>query len=161
MYVAARLDHPQANSLIAAGTTRDDPKGSGDERFGIQISSGRDHPFGLPTYYEVLVNPKGVIYDALINEPIYWAGYHHRGRSESWDAQGLECKTVIRADGWSVEMAIPFSAIPEWKEKPPKMTRIQLVRHKRGKEPEKSIWWPTLAESYEHLIERFPLIWFD
>jgi len=161
LYVAAQLSHPAPAAAPAAATERDDPKGAEDERFGLHISSGRDYPFGLPSYYEILANPNGVLSDAVVVEPVFVGNYHHRARCDAWNAAGVECRTAKTADGWSIEIAAPYSAIPEWKDGPPRMTRIQLVRHKRGKDREDSIWWPTLAFSWEHPIDRFPVVWLE
>ncbi len=97
LFIAARLAEATPDQLVANAAERDDPAGTGDDLFGIQIDSGRGFPLGLPSYYEILVNSRGQILDSLKYEPIFWDGYHHSAECEAWDAEGLKAAAQV---GW-------------------------------------------------------------
>ncbi len=63
-----------------------------------EIHHGRDY------YYTIAVNPKGVIWDSYFDP--YLDGFFF----SSWNSN-TKVATTRRGDGWTVEMAIPFSSL--------------------------------------------------
>ena len=49
-------------------------------------------------YYQLALNPEGVMYSAL-------------GMDTSWEPENVQVKTAIKADRWTLDIAIPFKSL--------------------------------------------------
>ncbi|MBD3237316.1 MAG: hypothetical protein GF330_11470 [Candidatus Eisenbacteria bacterium] len=96
LYVAARL-HDAAPESIACNLGRRDTWPSSDWVF-VNLDTFNDDRNG----YSFSVNPAGVIGDATI--------FNDGWTDDSWDPI-WDCATRIDAQGWAVEMRIPFSQL--------------------------------------------------
>ena len=94
LYIFARLHEPDMGSLKAKVKAHDGPVWKDDclEVFLQPPGEG---------YYHIVVNSKGVTYDCW-NRP--------SGAEVSWNP-GLKVATSSEEDSWTVEMAVPFSAL--------------------------------------------------
>lgn len=96
IYLAAKLFDSQPDSIDAALSRKD--KNFLSDRFGFYIDPYSDKKTG----YFFVVNAGGSVMDGVL--------FDDGGDDESWDGV-WESKAIIDADGWSVEMRIPFSQL--------------------------------------------------
>lgn len=111
LYVAAELEEPH----VWAKITQRDEVIFYDNDFEVFIDPDDD----THGYYELEVNAFGTAWDLLLPQP-----YRDGGPAiDSWDIQGLMVGTDIRGtinnpndidEGWTVEIAIPFSVLEEY-----------------------------------------------
>jgi hypothetical protein len=157
-YLFLRFDCDDRD-IWATYTNRDDPLFD-EEVVELFISPGAETPID---YYEIEVNPSGVIFDARINNP------RNGQRSAmtidtSWNP-AVVCTT--RRDSarhiWSATITLPWDAIAGhggigryWRAN---LTRIERPR---GKPPEFSCWSATLTQPADfHIPARFALLEVD
>jgi hypothetical protein len=110
LFVAAELREPE---LWGTLTTRDTVLYTENDFEVFLDPDGDTH-----NYYELEINVLGTVWDLMLNMP-----YRDRGRAIStWDIRGLESAVDVRGtvnqpgdedDGWSVELALPWSAFTE------------------------------------------------
>lgn len=138
--------------------------------------TGRDDPlyeeevveaFLCPTgdlthYIEIEVSPRNTVFDACIHSPDL-----HRNAMQvdkEWNLEGLSTAVSVRGtldrrddvdQGWSAEIAIPFSGLPgaappvrgsEW--------RANFYRIDRAEPPEFTAWSPTLQVPADFHVPR-------
>ncbi len=174
LYIAAELEEPDVR---ASFTTRD-------------TSIWRENAFELfidPTgdthnYYEFQINARETRWDLLLTKP-----YRDGGRSLSaWDIRGLKMATDVQGtlndpsdedEGWTVELALPWSVLEEAAPggRPPQdgeqwrlnLTRMQwpvsvvdgqYVQDSTGNE---SIAWSPHGERGYHTPERWGIVQFS
>ncbi len=117
------------------------------------------------SYYELEINALGTEFDLFLDRP-----YSRKGRANvEWDMEGL--RTAVRLDGtlndpsdedagWSVEIAIPWSALrppgaaPEAAVRPPRPGDTWRVNFSR-------VQWPLEIVDGEYRKEREPRDWSD
>ncbi|HEX7091744.1 MAG TPA: DUF5916 domain-containing protein, partial [Longimicrobiales bacterium] len=97
LYVGAML-HDSVG--VASRLGRRDAYMEDSDWFSIALDTHHDHL----TAVRLMVNPAGVRSDETL------AGGDEDGGDESWDPV-WEARTAVMADGWSVEMRIPFSQL--------------------------------------------------
>ena len=99
------------------------------------------HSDGRP-YYNIEINAIETVYDAFSVEYAF-AGHTHRWKC--WDCKGLKKAVTVRGtcnhrwdedEGWSLEVAIPFNALPSL----------------RGKTPSKDDTWTFLLGRYNYSV---------
>lgn len=110
LYIAAQLDEPD---LWATITTRDAVIFQ-DHDFEVFLDPGGD----THEYYELEVNALGTVFDLFLAQP-----YRDGGPAlHAWDIAGLRVGVDLRGtlnrpgdrdDGWTVELAIPWSVLRE------------------------------------------------
>jgi len=90
IYIAYQNPEPRMKDLLAEVTERDGNVWTDDS-----IEVFFDPTGGQASYYQFIVNAKGVLYDG-------------QGRSGDWDSEA-EAKAAVSDDGWTVELAVPLS----------------------------------------------------
>jgi VanZ family protein len=129
-------------------------------------------------YLEIEINPAGAIYDLIVKNqvPIPGEPYSWFQGDPSWDAEGLEkaihvegtlgsAKSLLDNDKmWTVEIKIPFSALPASMSPPSSETRWRAnfyrIDRPRGKNGEYSCWSPSMSPSF-HQVQRFGTLIFS
>ena len=73
-----------------------------------------------PRYWEIVVGAQGQLFDALHTK--LWNEWGPEKGGEKHDAPGLQYAVATRpgGGGYSVEIAVPFSALPGWEKRTPK-----------------------------------------
>jgi len=108
----------------------------------VFLAGGADVP---TRYFEIEVNPLGVLFDALVLNP---DGRRATMRVDtSWNPPGLLARVVRDAPaGWSAEIVLPWAdCFPDGT---PSLLRANFFRieRPRGRPDEFSCWSPTLAD---------------
>jgi hypothetical protein len=146
-------------------TDRDDPLYD-EEVVEVFISPTGD----LREYYEFEVSPRDVVFDARVLSPDL-----HRATMRvdtDWNCPGLRTAVQVRGtlddrddhdQGWSVELAIPFTAFPEASAPRPGVEwRANFYRIERGETAEFTAWSPTFERPANfHVPERFGVLRFE
>jgi cellulose/xylan binding protein with CBM9 domain len=132
LYIAIRCEEPHIQNLNSAGEKRDDYLFAGDvvEIF-IRPSEKQAR------FYQFAVNPKGVIWDAL-----------HADSVQSEYNAGWKSAAHVGADFWSVEAAIPWTAMRMATPKPGDQFRANLGRE-RSPVKEWTLWSPSIFHFLE------------
>ena len=91
LYFAFDCSEPDMDRLLVAGQKRDDAVWQGDT---VEVFLDPAHEQKADGYYHIAVNPAGVTMDTGKGDP-------------KWDPD-LKVATTKRADGWTVELAVPF-----------------------------------------------------
>ncbi len=94
VYFAFDCAEGRMDQLKAFGSKRDDPVWQGDT---VEIFLDPHHRQDVKDYYHIAVNPAGVVMDT------------HGGKA-SWNPP-IQVATARTATGWTVEVAIPYSAL--------------------------------------------------
>ena len=137
---------------IAISTTENDEAGIwSDDNIQIFIDPAPD-PKG--EYYHISVNPIGAMYDQKADGDFAEKRWGNRsGRGIEWSSDGI-FDTDIRGNFWSVEAAIPFSAMEADPGKGD-VWRFNLYRVEQYRE-EHTYWSPTYnLEDWPHVPSRF------
>ncbi len=92
LYIAAICEEPHPEGLVKSVTWRDGPV-YGDDSIEVFLDANHDHK----TYFHFVVNCIGVKFDEQVMD-------------KSWDAE-WEAAARIGKSEWTLEMAIPFSAL--------------------------------------------------
>ncbi|WP_044103017.1 DUF5916 domain-containing protein [Neolewinella persica] len=121
-YIGASLHDASPDSILMELTERDDLGNT--DWFGISLDPYNSGQNG----FAFLATPANVQYDAQ---------YSTDGEDENWDAV-WQSKSVVTADGWSVEIFVPYSAIRFPKTSVQDWT-INFVRNVQ-RNGEKSFW---------------------
>ena len=138
LYIGWKLYDPEPDKIVARLARRDDQVES--DFVSVRIDSYHDHQ----TAFEFTVNAAGVRTDIL---------QFNDGTDEdaSWDVV-WQTETAITADGWSVEMKIPFKVlrfsedeIQEW--------GMQLVRYISRKH--ETQYWAFIRKSESGWVSKF------
>ena len=103
LYIAARLDGPGRGALRADATNRDGGVRS-DDCLELFLAPRHAPPLQLQRQYErryfnLTVNASGTQRDAIGYQGVAWWNGH-------WSA-----RTSVRADGWTVEIRVPFKTL--------------------------------------------------
>ena len=126
LYVGA-MAHDDPDALIVSDLSRDFSSRAGDA-FGMTVDSFLDRRNG----YEFMTNPAGAKFDAQI---------FNEGREYNFHWDGVwHVRTRTVADGWQVEMAIPFKTL-RFRASPEQSFGINFLRRVRRLN-EDSYWSP-------------------
>ena len=157
LYVAAELEEPHLWATLADR----DAIVYREHDFEVFLDPDGD---GL-AYYELEINALGTEFDLFLDKP-----YRRKGKADiAWDIEGL--RTAVQLDGtlndpsdqdtgWSVEIAIPWSAL-----RPPGASADAAVAAPRPGD----VWrvnfsrvqWPLAVADGEYRKEREPVDWSD
>lgn len=96
LYIAARLKDSHPDSIVARLARRDNEVGS--DEFIVGIDSYHDHRNG----FFFAISAAGTLRDGIL--------YNDDWSDNTWDGV-WEARRQLTADGWSVEMRIPFSQL--------------------------------------------------
>jgi hypothetical protein len=143
--------------ITAKFRRRDEPLYSSDDVVEVFLDAAGD----LKHYAEVIVNPKGVLFDAyqVTNE----AGDAPSISLLDWDMKACRVAAWIdrKAGVWTVELAVPFSSFP-WQLSPPKggsVWRAAVTRYDRPDPPSGELqhyaWSPPYRRGWPHVVGRF------
>jgi hypothetical protein len=121
------------SKVIARLSRRD--RASSSDLVSVYLDPYLDHTTG----YNFQVNPLGVLLDSYM--------YNDGDRDDNWDAV-WEAQTYRDADGWYVEMKIPFSAI-RYRTAPSMTWGLDVYRTMQGR-GEESAWvtWDRAAKGF-------------
>lgn len=97
LYFGFDCQEPQTDALVANATERDGPVWQ-DDSVELFLDTNRD----LRTYYQIIVNPKGVIFDQDTGAP----GLAGR----EWDGP-ITAATQVLPDRWLAEVKLEFSGL--------------------------------------------------
>jgi hypothetical protein len=157
----------QDQDVVAKGRRRDEPLYATDD----VVEAFLDPVGDLRHYAEVIVNPRGVLFDAyqVTNE----AGDAPAISLLDWDMRDVKVAVRVQgsvrepnepkaaATGWTVELAVPFSSFP-WQVKPPEegsVWRAALTRYDRPDPAEGDLqhyaWSPPYRQGWPHIVDRF------
>ncbi|MHC4716773.1 MAG: sugar-binding protein, partial [Planctomycetota bacterium] len=112
VYFAFDCAEPEMARLTTAGTKRDDPVWQGDT---VEIFLDPHHRQDK-NYYHVAINPAGVVMDT-------------RGGDASWNPP-IRVRTARTAVGWTVEAAIPLSALGVKGGRVPEVWGVNMTRYR-------------------------------
>ncbi len=91
------MAEPAPQSLVRNITARDDSNAWWNDNIEIYIdATGK----AGGQYYQWIINPNGIILDG-------------RGEDASWNPEGVQAKSFVGEDFWSMEVFIPYSVFPE------------------------------------------------
>ncbi len=111
LYLAFRCQEPSPQKLKRAARKRDDRVFLDDS-----VEVMLDPAANGKTYYQIVVNTAGVIYDG-------------EKFDKSVDLEGVEIGTQVGKDAWSAEIAIPWSEIGQ--DGPPEQIKFLLCRNRQ------------------------------
>lgn len=120
-------------------TRRDEPLWR-EEAVEVFLAAGSETP---RSYFELELSPRGVLFDARIDNP---HGDRNDFRADpSWDCAGIGFRVgrLERADDWWVALAIPFEALGLAEAPPTLRANFFRIERPRDREPEFSCWRPT------------------
>jgi hypothetical protein len=135
---------------------RDDPIYE-EEAVEVFLAPGGEDPV---RYFEFEVSPRGVLFDAVVDNPTSRRG--DMTADASWDCAGLRWSAgagAVREDWWAV-LSIPWSGLLPGGD-PPRLWRANFYRIERPRdgEPEFSCWSPTLTSPADfHRPARFGVL---
>ena len=141
--------------VVAKCTKRDQPLYATDD----VVEAFLDPEGALRHYAEVIVNPRGVLFDAyqVTNE----AGDAPAVSLLDWDMKGCRAAASRTKDGWAVELAVPFSCFP-WQVQAPKegtVWRAAFTRYDRPDPKDGELqhyaWSPPYRRGWPHVVARF------
>lgn len=141
--------------VVARCTKRDQPLYAADD----VVEAFLDPEGTLRHYAEIIVNPRGVLFDAyqVTNE----AGDAPAVSLLDWDIKGGRAAAGRTKDGWSVEVAVPFTCFP-WQVQAPKegtVWRAAFTRYDRPDPKDGELlhyaWSPPYRRGWPHVVARF------
>lgn len=143
LYLSVRCDEPALSSLAAAGQVKDDAVWNGDS-VDVFLAAGNRKPFR-----HLIINPANVVWDAI-----------QTSASDIDLAWSAEATTATgRTEGaWTVEMAIPWSALGLDKAPTGQSLYFNVCRCRVAGEREYSSWAPCISGFQE--AERFGTLTF-
>lgn len=118
LYVAARLSEPEMDKIVMNAKKHDDAVFA-DDSFEIFICPSEDPE----TYLQVVINPEGTVFDGMKESVALYSGAKNFT---------LRKAVVRRADGWDVEIGIPFAEMGVPPFQPGILRRINVIQN-RGK----------------------------
>jgi len=127
LYIAVRCVEPDPEAMSITGTKRDDSIWEGES-----VDVFLQPTDQAPGYYHFIVNPEGVVWDATAN------GEQDLGYNPDWNHA-----TTIADDSWTLELAIPWSALKMGIPKPGTTLKANLCRQ-RMPAGEHSAWSQTV-----------------
>ena len=133
LYLAVRCRDPQPHKAKAVVTRHDGPVWEDDS---VEVFLDTNHD--RKTYYQLIVNARGVTYEGIDRDDGAWNG--------AWTA-----KTSVGKRDWVAEMCVPFRSLGIAAPKPQSVWGINVVRTFRGKTI--SQLFPTGGDN--HRPERF------
>jgi hypothetical protein len=158
LYFAYRCEIDAINTV---GTQRDDDVWKGECAELFLCPRGADAP-----YYEIEINPHGVIYDSRVLS-YSWTehGLMYRTWAREWNPD-MVCETKIQRDaegrvtGWTLEASLPFSAL----DGVPRAGDVWLfnafrIAHPADGRDEYQAWHPTFRDF--HKTHQFPKLKFE
>jgi len=99
LYLAAKCTESMIDSMSMHGKKQDGPV-YGDDCIGYFIAPD----FALDTFYQIYINPAGVVYDVQ-----YWTNeWGYLGGSLEWNGE-YEIESKKHDDSWSIEIKMPLS----------------------------------------------------
>jgi hypothetical protein len=128
LYVGAELTDPEPERLVIPSLEQDFESGNSDI-FGITLDTFHDHR----NAFMLLVNPKGAVKEAQDFDD-------SRQENAAWEGI-FTVRTRIRADGWTVEWAIPFTTLRFDPRRDPQEWGMNMMRRIRRLN-EESYWAP-------------------
>lgn len=141
IYVGAQLDDPEPSKIATVLSPRDQRAGNSSDHFILGIDTYHDGLNG----YRFEITAAGVQSDARISPQQY---------DMNWDAV-WESRTQVNANGWAVEIRIPYSAI-RFPNKPLQEWGIQFTRMVQ-RAGELSSWSPT-DPKIENIVQQWGLL---
>ncbi|MDD5707362.1 MAG: DUF4838 domain-containing protein [Kiritimatiellae bacterium] len=159
LYVLAQALETNLTALAMAAKDGEDTELLKDDTVSLQLWTGRSAPFGMPSFYEIRVNPKGITSQAVVIEPVFLDGFHHSDRF-AWTAKGIRAAAAVKEKEWTVGLAVPWEALPELENAIPAQLRLQVERRRAGPSAERTVLSPILAMSYEYPLNRFATVEF-
>jgi hypothetical protein len=139
LYVSVWCQEPALQSLSLAGRNRDDDVWNGDSVDLFLGTAAARTPF-----YHIIINPANVLWDAVQTSDT--------GLDRSWDPP-VKTATGRTADAWTVEMAIPWTALGVSDAGPGTVLRANICRCRVAGERDYTAWSPCLSGFQEP--ERF------
>lgn len=140
LYVGVRCDEPQVKSLLARSTARDDGVWR-DDCVELFLDTNLDRA----TYYHVIVNSIGTVYDETVPG------------GPAWNAD-LQVAAQVGTDHWTVELAIPFADLGG-APAPGATWGVNVGRERYAGAEALSAWSPTYGKFL--VPERFGSLRFD
>ena len=109
--------------------------------------------------YQVVINPAGAVWDGAYGLPEPGPGLF--GCQPAWRCAGLRVAASRAAGRWTVELAIPWTALGLDGERLPERLALNAYRCRRcGAEPVLSAWSPPLQEAH-YTPARFGTLWLN
>jgi hypothetical protein len=128
LYLAARCTEPKVDALKLVGAKRDD-----DVWLGDSVDLFLEPAAQAPVYYHFILNPRNVLWDARAGEE----------QDLAYSPQ-LATAARIGAGEWTLEMAIPWSALNMAPPRAGDTCRANVCRQRLA-EPEQSTWSQTVG----------------
>lgn len=132
LYVGVRCDEPNMAAMHIVGANRDSHVWDGDS-VDLFLAPGPNRE----PYYHIIINPDNVRWDAT----------HDKGEDPSWNPR-YQTATYRGRDYWSLEIALPWSAMKTEAPKPGMRMFGNLCRQ-RGAAAELSAWSQTVGSFLE------------
>jgi len=155
LYVAIANVEPE----MAALRVQADPKDPAaavwdDDCIEVFLAPDADHP---ERAFQLVVNPAGAVWDGAYGLPEPGPGLF--GCQPAWSCAGLQVATGRTATRWTVELAIPWTALGLTGDALPKRLALNAYRCRRGNAPPVfSTWSPPLQEAH-FTPKRFGALW--
>lgn len=133
LYVGATMDDSQPNGIVARSLKRDYPSGD-EDTFGILLATFGDGRSG----FMFGVNPRGAIRTGQVSDD-------GRDINFSW-RPAFHWKARMHDQGWTVEMAIPFTALRFDATQDEQVWGMNIVR--RLKRKNEDVYWAPLDRRF-------------
>ena len=134
--------------FLVADETRDDANYWTEDSLEFFLDVGHTQKV---TYYHFGINAVGA------------ASHSRNGFDGTWDPKGMEVKTKLAKDSWSVEVKLPFADLVKDPANMPTLWGVNFMRNRQAKFDkrfEETAWAPTRTGS-SHVPERFGHAYFQ
>lgn len=139
LYIGAMLYESEPDAIIAQQMVQDFYSPNEDV-FGLSLDTFLDRR----NAYYIMVNANGAVRDAQAYD-------NSRTSNTEWEGV-MHVETARHADGWSVEMGIPFSTLRFDPGRPAQEWGVNFVRRVRRKN-EDSLWAPVARRTRVHKMD--------
>jgi beta-N-acetylglucosaminidase-like protein/glycosyl hydrolase family 20/cellulose/xylan binding protein with CBM9 domain len=157
LYVKVHCNEPETNKIVAKRKERD-ANIFQDDSIELFIMPEPEDSIGNSTYYQIVVNSIGTVYDAKYIHKRF--NYIH-DQFKDWTAN-LKIKTKVNEDSWTLDVAIPFKDLGM---KPPEKGKrifVNICRNRYvGKKAEYSCYALLLKGKFHDPLSFWPMEFSD
>ena len=144
LYIAVKSETPPDGSVLTRAVPH--PKNDvtaafHDDCLELVLDPKRGRPSGSRTYYHIITNARGALYDRAVDPD-----NRQNPMDVGWRLQGLALKTHVHDGWWHVEMAIPLASLEVGLEDLQREWGVRVARNWRR--PGQQSQWASKTGSY-------------